>query len=311
MNSKKRWIFLALRMKNNQIKLNKKKAIEICKAVLHAYQNKGKFFAHPNIEGRMLPEKQLVSVLPEEKKPIWLFFSCLGDKLVDSTDYYRQFRDFYKEKPDFFYLTNLKDKPLFSHRLENELLRMVNLAMPDDFIHFAVSNGEKLAFQFNGNPLNSLKNDDFKSNVNSLKKFLGYGTGLSTLYLIFLDRYGIKKTKYLVPKIDRHMLKISVGCGIASIKEGTRADSLTEKLSRLYEEVCNENGFDALLLDPTMWAIGHELCSKNDLAFCRTLCPLDNYCNKKLPRIKRNNTRLYNGNDKRTQVTFGFDVSLK
>ncbi len=280
-------------MNNNNVKLNKEKAIEVSKAIISAYYNKEKLFSHSDTEEIMFPEKQLASVLPKEKQALWLFFSCLGDKMVSSDIYYKQFREFYLSHPDFFDSKNIENRNSFVKELEGEFTKKVQVAMPNDFIHFAVSNAEKLACHFNGSPLNALTGNDFKTSIKNLKQFSGYGTGLASLYLIFLDRYNIRRTKGLAPKIDRHLLRVSCGCDIAEIEEGSRADSLAEKLSRLYEELCNENNIDAASLDVAMWVIGKEVCSKKDAAYCKLLCPIDDYCRKGIPQINRKDGRLY------------------
>jgi hypothetical protein len=296
-------------MNKNYTILNKENAIEVSKAVISAYENKEKLFSHAIIKEIMFPEKQLVSVLPKEKQALWLFFSCLGDKMVSSEIYYKQFREFYLSNPDFFDSKNLKNRNSFVKGLGGEFTKKVQVAIPDDFIHFAASNAKKLANDFNGNPVNALRGNDFKTSVKNLKQFSGYGTGLASLYLIFLNRYDIRKTEGLAPKIDRHFLRISAGCGIAQIEEGSRADSLAEKLSKLYEEVCNENKIDAAYLDAAMWVIGKEVCSKKDAAYCKLLCPIDDYCNKELPKINREDARMYRGKNHKSnlnQLLFDF-----
>lgn len=295
-------------MNNNHINLSKERAAKVSKAVINAYENKEKLFSHTVIEELMFPEKQLVSVLPKEKRALWLFFSCLGDRLVDSANYYKQFSDFYISHDNFFEVDNLNNRNLFLKGLEEEFFQKVQVAMPFDFSRFAASNAEKLANNFGGNPLNSLKGNDFKNSVKDLKQFKGYGTGLASLYLIFLDRYRIRKTIGLAPKVDRHLLRVSCGCGIAQIEEGARADKLAEKLSKLYEEVCSENNINAVDLDPTIWVIGKEVCSRKDISYCRLLCPVDDYCNKKLPQINRRDTRMYDGKNHKNlnQIIFDF-----
>jgi hypothetical protein len=159
---------------------------------------------------------------------------------------------------------------------------------------------QELAENLEFNPLNIFQNGDFKDCLerlmerkNGKKRFLGFGEGISALYLIFLKRYGLKETKDLVPKVDRHFMRLSVGTGVAEIKDGVRQGKLDDILTKLYSQICNEHGFDALFLDPTTWVIGHEVCSQEDAVACKMLCPLDRYCNKRLPIIDMEITRLY------------------
>jgi len=79
-------------------------------------------------------------------------------------------------------------------------------------------------------------------------------------------------------------------------------DKAAEKLSKLYKKICDEHKFNAVLLDPTVWIIGHDLCFKNDSGVCRLYCPLDDYCDRKLPRITRKARLHKKENNKRDQL---------
>jgi hypothetical protein len=96
-------------------------------------------------------------------------------------------------------------------------------------------------------------------------------------------------------KVDRHMMRISVGNHVASIEGGgdVRIDRFVA-LRHLYRDVTRENasllesmGFDMVDLCDTKYAIGSELCMQKNKAVCADLCPLD--CDM-LVRIDRNNT---------------------
>ncbi len=276
------------RDKMGNLELNEKRAVELCQIVLDAYEKKKGIFSQKDIEKRMLPEKRLVDVIEyKERVAKWFFFTTPGDKLIDSTTYYKQLKEFYLDNPTFFDNRSLENERIFNAQLNNEFLNKVKVAIPLAFGEFTVKNAQKLLADFKGNPLNALTSDDFKQSVKDLKQFMGYGTGESTLYLIFLTRYKIKETKDLAPKVDRHFVKISAGCGVFEAASGLRTDKAAEKLSRLYKKICDEHKFNAVLLDPTVWIIGHDLCSKNNSGVCRLYCPLDDYCDKDLPRITR------------------------
>ncbi len=282
--------------------LKKSRVSHICNRVLDAYQEKFGLFSKEGIEKKIFPEKQLAKLIKNENDlALWFFFTCPGDKRINSIRYYEQLGKFYLKNTDFFRLNN----PVFKPNITS-FLRNVNIANRPEFSRTILENSKKLIENFEGNPLNIIKNNDYDTCVKNLTSFLGYGKEISSLYLVFLSRYGIKKTKNVAPKVDRHLLRISAGCGVFKVTKNLRISKATNEVSKLYTEVCKEKHIDGALLDALTYAIGNDLCSKKDDFLCMTNCPLDYYCNKQLPKINRKNTTLYIEKKEKTQQFLKF-----
>lgn len=287
----------------NNIEVDKEKVKDLCKIVHDAWKNKEKIFAREITKIKMFPENQLISLMSNRSavdKALWIFFSVLGDKKTSSQLLYKQFAEFYKVNPDFFNRGTLQnlDEASFQDRVETLVglswspLR-IQVNYPESYVNFVVYNVKKLVKEFHCDILRAIPNDDFDDCFKRLKKFKGYGVGLSALYLIFLNRYGVKNVKgYGVPKIDRHFVKMSAGCGIFDIGEDMRYDYAAKHLTKIFYEVCNEQGFNAGDLDPAVWVIGSELCKKDNISYCKELCPLYDRCTRDLPAITNDDTIL-------------------
>jgi len=283
-------------------RLRKFRALHLCEVVIKAYEEKFGLFSQSDIEDYMFPERQLADLIKDKDDlALWFFFTCPGDKLIDSRIYYKQLGEFYLKNPNFFRLNDSVFKPDINSLLEN-----VNVRKPDEFSRAIYENSKELIERFNKNPLSILKSNDYEGCVKDIKKFFGYGKEIASLYLIFLKRYGIKTVKNLAPKIDRHFLRISAGCGVFKVKKGMRVDEATKKISELYTEICKENFLDAVILDPATYVIGKRLCSKKNEILCKMDCPLDYYCTKEIPKTNRKDTTLYIERKKANQQVFNF-----
>lgn len=281
--------------------IKKARALHICERVLDAYEEKFGLFSQPGIEKEMFPERQLADLIRDKGDlALWLFFTCPGDKLIDSMKYYKQLGEFYLKNPKFFRLNDLVFNPDIKSLLKN-----VDVANSNEFSRSINKNSEDLIKKFNGNPLNAIKDNDYSSCVKNLRNFLGYGKGMASLYLVFLSRYGVKQTKNITPKVDRHLLRISAGCGVFKVKRGLRVGKATEEVSRIYTEICKEKSFDGTLLDALTYVIGRKLCSERNGVSCKTNCPLDYYCSKQLPKINKKDATLY---IKKTQLFLNFST---
>lgn len=286
-----------------EIKTNKIRAKTICEIVENAYKNREKLFSYKLIQKKMIPENQLISLIPKEKIATWLFFALPADRMVDSTILYKQFSDFYISNPNFFD----KDKLLTYDQIGMPNLKISSVFDYNKFMEFTKNNFKKLMSEFDGNPMKIFSNGSFDTSLKELKKFDGYGNGISSLLLIFLQRYGVRETIGLVPKIDRHFIKVSSGCGLIETNQGMNIGSVSNSLFKLYKEVISTNGFDAVILDPAIWIIGHELCSKKDMTYCKELCPLEDYCSKILPKQELGKISSYELVEKnRFQLHFKF-----
>lgn len=286
-----------------EIKTNKEKAKTLCQVVESAYKNKEKLFAWKLIQDKMTPENKLISLIPKEKVATWLFFALPGDRMVDSTKLYEQFANFYRSNSNFFDKNNLK----FYNNYFIPNIGITSVFDYKTFMEFTRNNLKRLVSEFDGDPMNIFSNNSFDTNLKELKKFDGYGNGISSLLLIFLERYGIKKTEGLVPKIDRHFIKVSSACGLIETNENMRVSNVCNSLFNLYKEVITENGFDSVILDPTIWIIGHELCLKKDITYCSELCPLEEYCSKELPTQKLSRIVSYEKVESKKQLSI-FDL---
>ena len=287
--------------------LKKSRVLHICERVLNAYEEKFGLFSQQGIEKEMLPEKQLAELIQNENDlALWFFFACPGDKQIDSMKYYKQLGEFYRKSPNFFKLNEINSSE-FDSKIKS-ILENVNVANPPEFLRTIRENSKKLIEEFEGNPLKAIKNNNYDSCVKNLRNFLGYGKGMASLYLVFLSRYGVKKTKNIAPKVDRHLLRISAGCGVFEVTKNLRVDKATEEVSRIYTEICKENFFDGTLLDALTYVTGRKLCSKRNEFLCKVNCSLDYYCSKQLPKINKKNTTLQIEKKKANQQFLNFSI---
>ena len=285
--------------------LKKSKVLHICERVLDAYEQRFGLFSKEGIEKKIFPEKQLAKLIKnKDDLALWFFFTCPGDKRINSIRYYEQLGKFYLKNPDFFNLNKINNSGSESNI--NSILDSVNITNHSEFLRTIHENSKKLTEKFDGNPLNAIRDNDYDSCVKNLTDFLGYGKEIASLYLVFLSRYGVKKTKNIAPKVDRHLLRISAGCGVFNVKKNLRVDKATKEVSRLYTEVCKKKSIDGTLLDALTYAIGNDLCSKKNEVLCMENCPLDYYCSKQLPKINKKDTTLYIEKKEKTQQFLNF-----
>lgn len=275
----------------NQITIHKKKAKELCHVVMDAYKF-SPFFSHRSIKREMCPEKLLIDEINDkEKKAKWLFFACSDMQLKNSRLYFEQYRDFYLEKPYFFDNKHMRKKSALGPNMHD-------YALDNRFLF----NIEKLLKEYDGNPLKILeKNKKTEDILRELKKFHGFGIKQAKMYLIFLAKHGLADldASRIGPAIDSHFIKISSACGVFDFEDGIRVDKVRKYLDDLYSKITKEENLDSLTLDSAIWIIGHKLCTKSRCYYDMYPCPLDDLCSKDLPRINRENARLYKNESKK------------
>lgn len=142
-------------------------------------------------------------------------------------------------------------------------------------------NSRKLHFEYHDDPRN-LVEPTIPETRAKIQEFFQYGQGKSALLLKNFNRFGISNfpEPKLPVKVDRHIKRISIGCGVVRIQEGTdftrgRGDKLVRFLEEVYQRVTIREGISGIDLDDAFWAIGRYLCRFNDDIRCKISCSIN------------------------------------
>ena len=144
-------------------------------------------------------------------------------------------------------------------------------------------NSMRLYMDYQNNPLN-IKKGGVDETLKELDKFRQVGPGKTALIMKNFVRFGFWDFNvYELPmKIDRHVVRISLGTGVVKTDEEViRADKLVYPLMGLYREITREEKISGVDLDDAMWVIGSYICLKNNKSYCDMNCPFG--CEKRPP----------------------------
>ena len=114
--------------------------------------------------------------------------------------------------------------------------------------------------------------------VKSLTEFVQYGPGKAALLIKNYVRFGIWDFNPCeIPiKVDRHVMRISIGSGIIETEEETlRSERLVSILTSAFQQITSQERISAVDLDDALWSIGSQWCTKNSVYFCEKNCPLN------------------------------------
>jgi len=133
---------------------------------------------------------------------------------------------------------------------------------------------------------------DFEEARKKVSEFNGLGRQKSSLLIENLCRFGYVNIRNLLPKIDRHANRISLGNGVVAIlsdgielsmhnlqkwlvrKHDVHISGIVQRLEGAYAQLglCTR---DAVDFDDAKYVIGSNVCVQNSYARCEELCPLD------------------------------------
>lgn len=90
-------------------------------------------------------------------------------------------------------------------------------------------------------------------------------------------RFGIwdLPEKEIPIKVDRHVIRISIGNQVTCETEPKRVDRYIKPLMDVYRNATRDTGISAVALDDAFWYLGARFCYRNDRHLCKTACPLE------------------------------------
>ena len=291
-------------------KVNYEKAVEVAKAALFAKEQK----IPPFNRNQLFPDAIIPENIEEGSKEhaLFLFHSVSIDSMRQAKQVYKAMREI-KKRGSLRELAETKRK-----ELEDLLIPYFGDTVKDskksitDPVGTLIYNARKLEEECDGNPPD-LKARDVKNTLARITEFRQYRISKAALLMKNYTRLGIwhfSPTEIPI-KVDRHVTRISLGCGVVNIKEYAeqlkkskakalqkaiedqikrqfftqedvdkgkirivRADKLISPLTEVYLEVTQRERISSIDLDDTLWAIGAYSCKKNNAIYCRLDCPV-------------------------------------
>ncbi len=253
-----------------KFKINKEKAIEVTKKSVFMLKKK----SYPFDNEHVLPDTILPDNIQEGSLEhiLFLFYTCSIDSGKSSKKVYETMREITKLiRLDRLYCYNKE------HLIYHIGKYLRNPDAQGSPIETLMHNSMKLHMEYGDDPIN-LKRKTIDETIKELKKFDQVGPGIAALIMKNFVRFGIWKfSKYQIPiKVDRHVIKISVGTGVVETDEEViRSDQLIKPLSNTYKEITSQKIVSAIDLDDALWGIGSNLCFKNNKMYCHGLCNLE------------------------------------
>ena len=253
-----------------RFKINKNKGIEVVEKSVFMLKEK----SYPFDNKHVLPD----TIIPENIKKgslehaLLLFCSCSIDSMRPATKVYEAMRNISKEAK----LTFLwgYSEGFIEDLVEEYLEKKGGINKPVESLRYA---SMKLHMKYGDDP-RKLRKSNIDETLKELQKFKMIGSGKAALIMKNFVRFGIWKfSKYEIPmKIDRHVIKISVGTGVVEIYDDViRSDQLVKPLGQLYRDITSEKKISAIDADDAIWGIGSNICFKNDIIYCHGLCNLE------------------------------------
>lgn len=242
---------------------------------------------------------------------LFLFYACNFDSSQRATVVYEEMRNLTK-RVDFKEFPKLDEDKLYE--IFKESMKKMGDPKKTRLNPLAVvlQNAKKLQTEYDGDPRNIFE-ENIKDTLQALQygrdkkangKFMQYGLGKAALVMKNFVRFGMWPfSPYEIPiKIDRHLLRISVGAGVLEIPDmlsRARIDRVVGMLTRGYQRVTSREKISAVDLNDAFWAIGSYVCTQNDDINCHLACGLG--CDSR-PRIDERLTWYYPGSETRTDV---------
>ncbi|MBW2996596.1 hypothetical protein KY332_04835 [Candidatus Woesearchaeota archaeon] len=290
-----------------EITLNKGKGIWVAKTAVKMLHDKLPPFHNP----KAIPE----TILPigvghaSLEQALFLFYAVSMDANRLARDLYAKVREMVADK-------GAKEILYMSH---SELTEMIDQYMGlgesgtgghDQPMDTFYENNQILLETYDGDPRNILNNTNSPDEViKRLTEFRQIGKGKAALLLKNYIKVGFftPENKYDVPvKIDRHIIKMSLGTGVVKLKgagpgEQYRSEKIGNDLCRLYREICCEQKIDPSDFDDALWVIGSSICIKKDVARCQEACYLEPEC-KGIVKMEKQGSYIIVGSNTRKET---------
>ena len=213
-----------------------------------------------------------------QEHALYLFYGCSLDSMRRAEDVYDFMRELAKK-------VDLKD--LYAHSTESltDLLQPLtaktsNMGKLAKTLHY---NAMRLFTGYENDPRN-LNRGTIDATLKEMTRKVGgkraltqVGLGKASLLMKNFARFGIWPfSEYEIPiKIDRHVMRISLGTGVVEARGVVRTDNVVKPLSDLFRQVTSNAHLSAIKLDDAYWGIGSKRCRLNDHIHCREHCKLN------------------------------------
>jgi hypothetical protein len=103
--------------------------------------------------------------------------------------------------------------------------------------------------------------------------------------------------------VDLHTVRISVNTKMIELENNQKVykTAIVEPIAEFFKSICRKNNLSGFKLHESMWALGSTLCNdavkKSDEMACKTLCPIEKYCEKDIFTAKKySDGKMANGN---------------
>ena len=292
-------------------KVNYEKAVEVAKAVISAREQRIPPFNRDNL----FPDAIIPEGIEEGSKEhaLFLFHSVSIDSMRQAEQVYKAMRKVIGKKGSLRNLADTKKKELeeLLSPYFGDIVRDSKKSITDP-VRTLMYNAKKLEKECKGNPI-MLSQENVRDTLTRIDEFRQYGIPKAALLIKNYVRYGIwpfSPTEIPI-KTDRHVTRISLGCGVVNIEECSeplrnskakafqkaveyqikkryftqddintgkirviRSDKLISPLTEVYLKVTQKQGISAIDLDDSFWAIGAYSCKKNNATYCKLFCPV-------------------------------------
>lgn len=336
-----------MEMAKIEVKVDYEKAARLAKAIVSAkVHNPARFNRSDIFPDAIVPEGVKEG---SEEHALFLFHSVSIDSMRQSEHVYRAMRDVAGKIGSLRKLSDFERKdlerilvPYFGWKIKYPRAAM------SDPVGTLFYNAKKLEMEYEGNP-GLLKGKSVNETLKNITEFRQFGIPKSALLMKNYVRTGIWDfSEYEIPiKVDRHVLRVSLGCGVVDLKDHVkningsgalpkglaeakealiaqglyseedfhlgrvgivRADKFVLPLTETYLEVTRRERISAVELDDSWWATGRYACGLNDLIYCEACCPVK--CGAR-PPSDNNANWFFPYVDKRANVQNLFTASKK
>jgi len=156
------------------------------------------------------------------------------------------------------------------------------------------ANARMMIEKYDADPRNIFAGVTLNTAWERLQEFKYWGAGLASLYLGEMLDLGIvnpTNTHEYQPKIDIHKSRVPANINAIILNPGIRYlyfSELSTNLGLAYAKSAQRTGVNMVRVDAGIWAIGTNVCAKDDYNQCMQYCPLVDYCqgNAKQGRLK-------------------------
>ena len=272
------------------MRFNHKRASEICRTLVNAYQNKKGIYSRKDIFPEFRPE-----CMSNEDYSQYLFYANVVNYNTDAKILFKNLRE-------------SKFKFTTENILENssELEKILRLRFPKEGFRRLVNAAKDIKEKYNGNPMN-LFTDDLKQTYKNIASIHGYGHKLTRMIVILYKKHGLydyENESELEEAVDLHTVRISVNTRMIELKDKKEVykTSVVKPMAEFFKKVCKKNRLSGLELHESIWALGSTLCNeavkKSDESACKLYCPIEEYCKKEIFTARKygDGSKKANGN---------------